>query len=77
VLPLLGSLLFLSISLSINFAVSYSTQKTPSEVVFHHPIISRSWSHSKLSEDEVDESEAPDGHLRHDTDVACIESLLD
>ncbi len=71
------SLSLLSISLSINSSVSYSTRKTPFEVVFRHPIISRTWSHPEQSEDEVDESEASDAHLPPDADVARVEWSLD
>ncbi len=69
--------MLLSVSLSINSSLSYSTQKPSFEVVFCHPIISRSWSHPEQSDDEVEESEAPDAHLPPDTDVAHIEWSLD
>jgi hypothetical protein len=67
----------LSISLSIDYAVSYSTPKTPFAVVFCHPITSRTWSHPEESDDAVEDDEAPDAHLPPDAGVAHVEWSLD
>ncbi len=71
------SLLLLSISLSINSSLSYSTPKTLFEVFFHHPVISRSWSHPRKSDDEVEDNDTPDAHLPPNTDVAHVKWSLD
>jgi hypothetical protein len=71
------SLSLLSISLSISSSASYSSQKTSSKVIISHSIISRLWVHPNQSEDEAEENEAPDAHLLPETDIACVEWLLD
>jgi hypothetical protein len=57
----------------INSSVSYSTQITPFEVVFRHPVPLRTWSLPNESYDHVKDNDAPDAHLSADSDINCVE----
>ncbi len=67
------SLSLLPISLSINSSLSYSTQKTPFEVVFCHPIFTRTWLLPNKFNDHIEDNDAPDAHLSLDTDINRVE----
>ncbi len=61
----------------MNFSVSDFTPETPFKVVLCHLVLSWTWSHPNLSDDDVYGDEAPDTHLSPDTDVNHVKWSLD
>jgi hypothetical protein len=67
----------LHVSLSINTSISYSTRKTPFDVVFRQSVNSSPWSITQAEHEEEEEVEADATDLPPGTDIARVEWSLD